>query len=435
MPQIQPFKAIRYSTSQHRDLSALVAPPYDVIDSRLRDELIARDQHNIVRIDLPHMPPAGLGPPEAYARSAELLKRWLKQKVLIQDAEPALYYYQQIFNVGSTTHTRCAFFARVRLEQFGSGSIMPHEQTFSGPKEDRLALTKATRCNLSPVFGLYPDKSNQVLAALRPQKAEPDCFADLDSIRNELWIIRDAAKLARVGELMAQKKIYIADGHHRYSTGLNYQKFLAESGQSIDDEHPANFISMVLVSAADPGLIILPTHRLIRNLPDDFISRLRSSTAEQLDWIETNLDADHAADFDASIARRHRQALGLYDAHRHRLYVLVPKSQDLLADYAPDKAPAWRRLPVAILHRYLMEEKLSKEIAPGRQPQITYVHSTAEAVHLCESAEGGYQAAFLLQPTTMDQLLSVVQAGELMPQKSTFFYPKVPTGLVINPLY
>ncbi|NIA07654.1 MAG: DUF1015 family protein [Actinobacteria bacterium] len=434
MTQIQPFRAIRYNTENNRDISAVVAPPYDVIGARLRDELSARDEHNIVRIDLPHIPPASLGPPQAYARSAELLKQWTQQKVLVQDSEPALYYYQQTFKVGQITHTRCAFFARVKLEELGSGSIMPHEQTFSGPKEDRLALTKATRCNLSPVFCLYPDQNNEVLAALGPQGNEPDCAAELDGVRNELWAVQDAAKLARVGELMADKKVYIADGHHRYGTSLNYRKYLEESGQSIDDEHPANFINMVLVSAADAGLVILPTHRVLKGLPDDSVNRLRSSTAEQLDWIKTNLGADKAADFDAAIAGKHSQAMGLYDGRQDKLFVLVPTSEDLLATYAPDRAEAWRKLPVGILHRYLLEEKLGKEISPGCQPQISYVHAD-EAVRLCKSAEGGHQCAFLLQPTTMAQLLAVVEAGELMPQKSTFFYPKIPTGLVINPLY
>ena len=435
MTQIQPFRAIRYNTEGNSDICAVVAPPYDVIGARLRDELSARDEHNIVRIDLPHIPPASPGPPQAYARSAELLKQWIEQKVLVQDNEAALYYYEQTFKVGQTTHTRCAFFARVKLEELGSGSIRPHEQTFSGPKEDRLALTKATRCNLSPVFCLYPDQNNEVLATLRPQGNEPDCVAELDGVRNELWVINDAAKLARVSELMADKKVYIADGHHRYGTSLNYRKYLEESGQPIDDEHPANFINMVLVSAADAGLVILPTHRVLKGLPNDFAAQLRTVTVEQFDWIDTGLGADKAADFDAAIADKHSQALGLYDGQQDELFTLVPKSEDLLADCAPERAPAWRKLPVAILHRYLLEEKLSKEIAPGCEPQISCVHEANEAVHLCKSAQGGCQCAFLLQPTTMAQLLAVVEAGELMPQKSTFFYPKIPTGLVINPLY
>ena len=149
MADIRPFRAIRYNTDRQRDLSSLIAPPYDVLDGARRDALASGNSHNIVHIDLPHMPPASLGPPYAYARSAELIKQWLDQKVLIQDDQPALYYCQQTFRIGSKSHTRSAFFARIRLEPLGAGSIIPHEQTFSGPKEDRLALTKATRCNLS----------------------------------------------------------------------------------------------------------------------------------------------------------------------------------------------------------------------------------------------------------------------------------------------
>lgn len=435
MAQVRPFKAIRYNTENNRDISAVVAPPYDVIGAKLHNELSVRDEHNIVRIDLPHIPPASLGPPEAYARSAELLKQWTQQKVLVQDDEPALYYYQQTFKVGQTTHTRCAFFTRVRLVELGSGSIKPHEQTFSGPKEDRLALTKATRCNLSPVFCLYADGNNEVLAALGPGGNEPDCFAELDGVRNELWVINDAAKLAQVSELMAERKVYIADGHHRYGTSLNYRKYLEESGQPIDDEHPANFINMVLVSAADAGLVILPTHRVLKGVPNDFAVQLRAVTAGQFDWIQTNLGADKTAELDAAIADKHSQAIGLYDGQQDKLFVLVPKSEDILADCAADRAPAWRKLPVSILHRYLLEEKLGKEISPGSEAQITYVHEAAEAVNLCKPATDQYQYAFVLQPTTMTQMMDVVRASELMPQKSTFFFPKIPTGLVINPLY
>ena len=263
MAQISPFKAIRYNTQQQRDLSSVLAPPYDVIDQDRRDLLTARDQHNIVRIDLPHMPPANLGPPEAYARSAGLLKDWLEHKVLLTNPQPAFYYYQQTFKIGSTSHTRKAFFCRVRLEPLGEGAVKPHDHTFSGPKEDRLALTKATRCNLSPVFALYPDQNNQVLAALEPSSAETDCFAALDGIRNELWLVREPQTIDRAVQLLAEENIYIADGHHRYSTALNYRDFLRQSGQSIPDEHGANFVNMALVSTADPGLVILSTHRLV----------------------------------------------------------------------------------------------------------------------------------------------------------------------------
>lgn len=433
MSRIQPFKAIRFNTSQNRDLSAFLAPPYDVIDSSLREQLLARDQHNIVQIDLPHMPPKTLGQSEAYARSAELLQQWLNQNILIQDAEPALYYYQQTFSAAATTHTRSAFFARVRLEPLSSGSIMPHEQTFSGPKEDRLALTKATRCNLSSVFGLYPDENNEVLAALKPQSTDPDCFADLDSIRNELWIIREPAKVARAAELMAQKKIYIADGHHRYGTSLNYLKFLQESGQSIDDEHPANFISMALVSAADSGLIILPTHRFLSALPANFSAKLRSAISRKFDFCETHLPAADSAQFDAAISAKGPGSIGLYDFAGDQLFVLLPRAKDILSDSAPHISPALRSLSVVILHEYLLSEKLISQIAPACQPEIAYVKDAAKA--LASAKPGQYQAAFLLQPTTMEELLSVVQAGQLMPQKSTFFYPKIPTGLVINPLH
>ncbi|MBA7523923.1 hypothetical protein ES705_16060 [subsurface metagenome] len=433
MAQISPFKAIRYNTQQQRDLSSVLAPPYDVIDQGRRDLLTARDQHNIVHIDLPHMPPASLGPPEAYARSAQLLKDWLERKVLVTDPQPAFYYYQQTFKIGSASHTRRAFFCRVKLEPLGQGAIMPHEQTLSGPKEDRLALTKATRCNLSPVFALYPDQDNQVLAALEPGTAEPDCFGDLDGVGNELWVVRESEAINRTVQLLAQKKIYIADGHHRYSTSLNYLKFLRQAGQSIPDEHRANFVNMVLVCTTDPGLVILPTHRLVRGLGDDFIPALRAITSQRFRWIDSGLDASKADQFESALARAHRRAIGLYEPCCNQLLILSPNSDDPVAQQEPQKSPALRDLAVVILHDCLLSEKITSQLAPSSPPQITYVKDIGQAVRSCR--QGQYQAAFLLQPTTMAQLLAVVEAGQLMPPKSTFFYPKVPTGLVINPLY
>jgi len=433
MAQISPFKAIRYNTQQQRDLSSVLAPPYDVIDQDRRDLLTARDQHNIVRIDLPHMPPSSLGPPAAYARSAQLLKDWLDRKVLVTDPQPALYYYQQTFKIGSTSHTRKAFFSRVRLEPLGEGDVKPHEHTFSGPKEDRLALTKATRCNLSPVFALYPDQNNQVLAALEPSSDETDCFAELDGIRNELWLVREPKAIDRVVGLLAEKKIYIADGHHRYSTALNYREFLRQSGQSIPDDHPANFVNMLLVCTTDPGLVILPTHRLVRGLAENFLSKLRSLTSSQFDWTESGLDDSKAEKFDSAIAQAHPRAIGLYEPGCNQLLILSPKSDDPVAQQDPQKSPALRDLAVVILHDCLLSEKITSQLVPPSKPQIAYVKDITQAVRSCR--QGQYQAAFLLQPTSMEQVLAVVEAGQLMPHKSTFFYPKVPSGLVINPLY
>ncbi|MCK4851056.1 MAG: DUF1015 domain-containing protein [Phycisphaerae bacterium] len=433
MAQIRPLKAIRFNTQQQRDLSCVLAPPYDVIDADLRDELIARDQHNIVHIDLPHMPPSSLGPPAAYARSAQLLKDWLDRKVLVTDPQPGLYYYQQTFKIGSASHTRKAFFCRVRLEPLGEGAVKPHEHTFSGPKEDRLALTKATCCNLSPVFGLYPDQNNQALDALKPSSAEPDCFADLDGIRNELWLVREPQAINRAVQLLADKKIYIADGHHRYSTALNYRDFLRQSGQSIPDEHGANFVNMALVSTADPGLVILPTHRLVVGLADDFLPKFRSLTSSQFNWTESGLDVAKADQFESALARAHRRAIGLYEPCCNQLLILSPKSDDPVAQQEPQKSPALRDLAVVILHDCLLSEKITSQLAPSAPPQITYVKDIGQAVRSCR--QGQHQAAFLLQPTSMEQVLAVVEAGELMPHKSTFFYPKIPTGLVINPLY
>lgn len=432
MAEIQPFRAIRYNTESGADLSAVVAPPYDVIDRQQYEALLARSGHNIVRVDLPHMPAKSLGPPEAYAGSARLLKEWLDGGVMVQELAPALYYCRQTFTLEGQKITRCGFLTRVRAEGPG-GSVVPHEQTFSGPKEDRLALTKATACNLSPIFGLYPDAGNEVIATIRPEQQQCDFSAELGGVHNELWVVSETEKIDRALELMKGKKICIADGHHRYLTSLDYRQHLEETGQTLNGQHPANFTSMILVSTADPGLVILPTHRVLRNLPDDFVGRLRTETARRIEWTQTGLGADRAGEFSSLVTRKQRPALGLYWPAEDQLHLLTPNDADLLADYEPDRSRAWRSLSVSILHRYLLEEVLGKRIAPGKQPEVAYLKDAGQAVADC--CAGNYQAAFITQAPTMEQLSAVVEADELMPQKSTFFYPKIPSGLVINPLY
>ncbi|MFM7592118.1 MAG: DUF1015 domain-containing protein, partial [Isosphaeraceae bacterium] len=268
MAEIHPFRALRFDIMEVGDLSKVVCPPYDVIDPAFQQRLHDTSPFNIVRMEYGMDQPGDDASANKYSRAAADLKNWIKSGVLSPETTPALYLYEQEYQVEGQTFKRRGFFARVRLDAFGEGRIYPHEQTLSGPKADRLNLFEATRTNLSPILGLYPDETNEVLMALEKGVKDRTPITAIDhlGVINRMWPVTDDATLTAVRGLIADKPVFIADGHHRYVTGLNYQKRLAAEGKMSGPDDPANFVMMTLVSMSDPGLLILPTHRLISGL-------------------------------------------------------------------------------------------------------------------------------------------------------------------------
>ena len=428
MAEISSFRAIRYSL---RDLSRIVAPPYDILDAKDKESLLARDAHNIVAIDLPFVPAKTAGPRHVYDDAAAKLSDWLADGTLRRDAQPAIYVYHQVYSHGGRSYTRQMFFARLRLEEFGQGQVFPHEQTFGGPKEDRLMLMRATSANLSPIFGLYPDERREVSAAFDAaiQRA-PDAVAVAEQVENRLWAVTDAAVCARVASLLRDKPVFIADGHHRYGTALMYRNELAARG-ALPDDHPATFVLCVLAGMEDPGLLILPTHRVLYDLPRVTIAALREALHDRFE-VAPARDAKNAGPLTAQMQAFGPQAMAAYAAADDLAMLLAPKDPDLLKEYEPGRAPAWRRYSLAILHRYVLNEVIARGFTDdGHVPQIHYIKDTAGAISEAKAHQG---LALLVQSTTMSELRDICTAGELMPQKSTYFFPKLATGMVINPL-
>ena len=413
MPEVAPLAAIRFDhTRTGGDLSALLAPPYDVLDQADKDALLAKSDRNIVAIDLPHIPPKSAGPAEAYQRSARLLEKWLADGTLIREADPALYLYHQRFEHAGTTYTRRKFIARVRLQPFSAGSILPHEQTFGGPKEDRLALMKATKCQLSPIFGLYADPEDAIGAAFaRTASTRPDATGTLDGVENGIWIVTDAGVIRTVVSTMADKKIYIADGHHRYGTALMYRNWLiAESGGSLPDDHPARFVMFVLASMDDPGCLILPYNRALAGIDLDTVRDAWST------------GTDPCAADDADVV--------LHEGKTGKEVALRFTNRDLLPSLEPNQCEPWYKLDYAYLHRYLIDELLVKKMGRGHVT-IRYVKSAEDARQTARDESG---VALLVNATPMSHLRAVSESGGLMPQKSTYFHPKLATGVTINRL-
>lgn len=428
MSEIQPFSAIRFApASASNDVSTRIAPPYDVLDASGRQALLERDPLNIVRVDLPHVPPKEAGPPAVYEAAARQFRDWLADGTLIREATPALYAYHQRYRHDGVDFTRKMFFARLRLEEFGQGSVFPHEQTFGGPKEDRLRLTQATSCNLSPIFGVYEDDRNLVAARIeREIGPSPLLSGTLDGVENRIWAVNSSAAIQDVRTLMGEKAVFIADGHHRYGTSLNYRAGLMQQKSPLPPDHPANFVLCVFCAMEDPGLLILPTHRVLPGV------KLTSQGLVSDSRIEvTPLNATQADAAVRELARLGPQAVGLFSAAESRYFAVRPRQVELLRSIDSDHSDAWRALGLAFLHAYLLDRRVTPEFCNGKSPEIHYVKAAGPAVDEARQTGG---SVFLLQPTTMAEMRAVCLAGDLMPQKSTYFYPKLATGLVINPL-
>lgn len=425
VPEIAPFCGLHYNTERFgRDWSKLIAPPYDVLDEADKAALLQQEQHNIVGVDLPHVPPKSAGPDEAYAMAAELLQRWIDSEAMIREAQPALYVYHQVYDHAGHTHIRKMFFARMRIEVFGQGTIYPHEQTFGGPKEDRLKLMQTTTCQLSPIFGLYSDPSNSVSAILDTTDREPDVRAVMEGVENRVWIFTDPNAIRMIQENLKTRNVYIADGHHRYGTALNYRDSLGD----LPEDHPARFVFTGFCAMEDPGCVILPTHRVLSGFGETKAAAILAALDEGL---ETTTGGPDIRDVEQLVADDAPHDMAIYLAAGDRICTATFTNRPILDRLAPQQSPAWRELDVAYLHRYLIDELITGKALGGNPPSIQYIKSVAKAVEVARETRG---IALLCKACTMEQLRAVSEAGDLMPQKSTFFYPKLATGLIVYPL-
>lgn len=432
MPDIQAFRGLRYDLGHVGSLSDVIAPPYDVIGPDLQEQLYKKHPANAIRLILNREEPGDDETNNRYSRAARFLKNWRKEGVLFSESDPAVYVYHQRFDYGGKTYTRRGVMARVRLERFGEGKIYPHEETMSGPKQDRLLLTRACKTNLSQIFGLYPDPQSEAQELLEQAIAGQTPLEATDhlGVVHRMWPVTDVKTITALSGILGPKPIFIADGHHRYETACNYRDELAARG-SLDPNHPANFVLMMCIGMQDPGMIVLPTHRLFRGLPamdsgeliaklgDAFTTRIAGEGNDLANtvWQEIESAGDQGT-------------IGFFTQKDERWVVakITPQGKQRMAQVASDHSDAWRDLGVAVLHRLVMENLLgAKDL-----PKPTYVHLVQEVIDELESGE--YPLAALVMPATLDHIESVSKSFERMPAKSTYFYPKLLSGLVFNPL-
>jgi uncharacterized protein (DUF1015 family) len=420
MADVQPLRALRYDPSVVGPLADVVAPPYDVIDEDQRAALISRSPFNVVAVDLPRGDPGGRDP---YQTARELFESWQLQGALVRDREPAVWAHTQDYaGPDGRTLTRRGFFCRVRIEDYGPGRVRPHERTHPGPKEDRLRLTRATRANISPIFSLYSDPSHAAWGALSPaaQAAPWGEVADADGTVHRLWRVSDPGVIAAVQAATRDAELLIADGHHRYET---MQAYAEEVGG--DGEH--RYILMCLVALEDPGLTVFPTHRLVRGLNEARRQALAEALERDFDMVEVPVEQA------APIPGVGPLQLGYVDGRDERVFHLTLKDQAIADAALPGRSEAYRHLDTGVLEALLLKGALGlSDEDISHFNGLFYARDTAEALAMVRSGE--YDASFLMRPTPVAQVRDVAAAGENMPPKSTYFFPKLLTGLLFNPL-
>ncbi len=448
MASVYPFNAIQFNAGEG-DVSTLVSPPYDVLDADDREALLGPERQNIVAIDLPHVPPKELGPSSAYSGAQATLKDWLAKGVLTRRERPAMFAYRQTFEFEGQQYRRCGMACTIDTVPFGpreGGGVLPHEQTFSGPKEDRMALMKATQCQTSPVFGLFADEKgtgSEIVRNVMESRA-PDTTARMaDGVLHEVWTIDDPATMEAYEEALKGEDIFIADGHHRYTTGLNYLTGLLEKGD-LPADHPARRCMIVLVGMNDPGLAIGPTHRVLGGMSDYSIEKFEEASAGLLDIKPCDNDPRK---IEEEIKKRAlslndgANVFGIIDRDTGLCFTATTAADDPLEERFPGKPRAWRKLDVAIIQHLIVEEICQPELNGGEAVKWAFPHTIEEVQEIFSGVETGAgggsgfsQLAVIVRPTPLEAVKEISRANELMPQKSTFFYPKLATGLFMHGL-
>ncbi len=421
MANIYPFRAWRFS-AEAGDLKTLVCPPYDIISEEQRQAYLQCNPHNIIRLELPR---EGADP---YAEAGSTVKTWCEDGTLVRDDDAAFYVYDIVFEVNGEQKNITGLLAAVEISPFSEGVVLPHEWTLSKAKTDRLNLMKATGFNFSDIYSLYQADIKTLLDTTMETQAPLSDIVDTEGLRHRLWAITDDEAVKAIQNTFADGvKLYIADGHHRYETALNYKNWRIENNIPVDG---ADRVMMMLVDMEHPGLVVFPTHRLLRDLDSFDMNKLLDACEADFD-VERALSLDEANKKLAAAYDNGKKAFVFY-ADGKAAFVML-KNKALMDGLLPDESPVSRQLDVNVLHTAILERLLGidKENM-AQQINLTYTRIESEAIDGVDN--GTYQCAVLLNPTRVSEIQGVAAAGEKMPQKSTYFYPKLITGLTMNQL-
>ncbi len=439
MAEIKPFQGIRYNSKKSDELSALICPPYDIISAAEQDLYYKKSDYNLIRIEFGKEFPDDDEKDNKYIRASRYLTDWIEQDILSREDKPSIYVYQQIFNINDGERfTRTGFIALTKLEDLSKGVVLAHENTLSKPKSDRMNLMQSCNANISPVYVLYEDIDKSISRILYEHITSNEPKIDVEGINGiseRLWVLSEKDILDNLVQIMADKKLFIADGHHRYETALNYKKMALEKNDSHTGSEPYNYTMMLMVDMDDPGLLILPTHRAVNGLKNFDKEEFLNRAGEEFDVvIHTLIGATiekRVSEIEKLLDNKGTGAFALYDANTSQCVTLKLKDFSSMEKVFPSKHISFRNLDVCVLHKLLLERLLGiGEIQLASQQYLTYTHDLSEGVKWVES--GVCQMVFFMSATSVKQVRDVSLAGEKMPQKSTYFYPKPPTGLVLN---
>ena len=430
MADVRPFRGLRYRPDVVGDLGALLSPPFDVIDAESQRSLQERSAHNIVRLELSQERPED-GPQEnRYTRAAATLRGWRESGALEQEEHPAFYIYSQRFEHEGRKLGRTALLARLRLEPWEAGIVRPHEKTGAAPKEDRLQLFRHLRANVSPLLALYRDPERRIGGLLETSGSPLIDAATPDGQHHTLFALTDVAAIEAISSALRDTPIYMADGHHRYETALAYRDERRGQQEAWTGEEPENFVLVALAAVDDPGLVQLPTHRLVRppSLAEDLVPQLERYFHVE-DTTPKSYDGTALLRLQARLAAANAggAAFGALGLEEGRLHLLTLKDAPAVRSLMPSQSQPWQTLDTNVLEYAVLRETLG--IGDSRSGALDYTEDATRA--LLEVESGRWPLAFLLNRTPVEQTLAVADAGELMPRKSTFFHPKLATGLVL----
>jgi uncharacterized protein (DUF1015 family) len=439
MAEIAPFRAVRYAATRGRELGGLLAPPYDLVTPAQRDELLRRDPHNIIHVTLGEDRPGDGPTSNKYTRAGDAWRAWIADGILHRDPRPALYPLEQSYIApDGRPLKRRGFMAAVRLHEFREGIILPHEKTLTAGKADRLEVIKAVRANLSPLFGLYRDDAGITTRALdEASLAEPAAETDSDDgVHQRLWRAEDPAVVEPLQALLANQRIFIADGHHRYETALVYRRTLEEQTPGLPAQGGHHYILMFLCPMNDPGLFLFPTHRLVSGLQGFTVAGFLDKLSRYFRIETLAEDARRPVGRAWAISKLGEHAgksttFLMVTAEDGRARIVTLRDDIDLSGAGLPANETLAALDVTVLHAVVLSGLLG--LSPDsqeKQENVTYARDAGEAVNRVLSGE--HQVGFLLNPTPMWQVEAVGEAGETMPQKSTLFYPRLQSGLVMR---
>jgi uncharacterized protein (DUF1015 family) len=441
MAEIIPFRGVLYNPIEIDNMENVVAPPFDIISEREQLEFHEKHPHNIIRLTLGKTHEDDTNTNNRYTRAAECFNQWLSDHIMERDKTPAFYFTAMEFSHENRMVTRYGLIALVGLEPFEKGVVLPHEKTFPNVKSERLELMKACHANFSPIFSLYSDNENRILDELKnatANKTADNAFTDSSGHKHFLWRITDKAVHRYVSEAFKDKLIFIADGHHRYETALNYRDWLSANHPNFSKDHPANYVMMYLCSMEDPGLIILPAHRMLNQVPAAARASLIQKAGAYFDIItipyKNGQQAEARAQFMSILSSNNsKNCIGVFMKDPRELYLLTLKPGVMDQMFTDELPKVVRNIDVTVLSRLIFMEIFG--FNPSRHDNeklIAYSSTAKDAIDAVDT--GKHDIAFIMNPTKIQQVRKIAEAGLVMPRKATYFFPKVITGQVLNKL-